>query len=62
MQTSRQQQQQQRQQIQNLGLATRTIHGGQRPEENHCQAIVTPIVTSVTFKQQEPGAQRVRLF
>lgn len=56
MQSRRQQQQQQ---LQNLGLATRAIHGGQQPEENSCQAVVTPIVTSVTFKQNEPGAQRV---
>ncbi|KAL5291340.1 CTH.2 family protein [Megaselia abdita] len=55
---SRRQQQQQQQQLQNLGLATRVIHGGQQPEENSCQAVVTPIVTSVTFKQNEPGSQR----
>lgn len=56
---SRRQQQQQQQQLQNLGLATRAIHAGQQPEENNCQAVVTPIVTSVTYKQNEPGAQRV---
>jgi cystathionine gamma-lyase len=55
MQSRRQAQQQQNQ---NQGLATRAVHGGQRPEENQWQAIVTPIVTSVTNKQNEPGSQR----
>lgn len=47
------------QQWQNSGLATRAIHGGQQPEDNSYQAVVTPIVTTVVYKQNEPGAQKV---
>jgi len=61
--SSRQQERQQKlqrkqQELKNCGQATKIIHSGQCPEDNECQAIVTPIVTSVTYKQNEPGAQK----
>ncbi|KAL5291341.1 CTH.2 family protein [Megaselia abdita] len=44
--------------MQDLGMATRAIHGGQCPDERECKSVVTPIVMSVTYQQNEPGSQR----
>lgn len=48
--------------MQELGLATRAIHGGQCPDETECKSVVTPIVTSVTYRQSEAGSQRVSIW
>ncbi|KAG6450531.1 hypothetical protein O3G_MSEX006629 [Manduca sexta] len=37
------------------GFATLAIHAGQEPEKWKSAAVVTPIVTSTTFKQPAPG-------
>ena len=36
-------------------FGTRAIHEGQDPDQWGCKAIVPPIFTSTTYKQEEPG-------
>lgn len=41
------------------GFATSAIHHDQEPEKWSSMAVVTPIVTSTTYKQYEPGHFKV---
>lgn len=41
------------------GFATTAIHAGQDPEKWSSAAVVTPIVTSTTFKQPAPAEHTV---
>lgn len=41
------------------GFATLAIHTAQEPEKWNSAAVVTPIVTSTTFKQNTPGEMKV---
>lgn len=41
------------------GFATKAIHVGQDPEQWHSMAVIAPIVTSTTFKQEAPGKHSV---
>lgn len=41
------------------GFATIAIHAGQEPEKWNSAAVVTPIVTSTTFKQPAPAEHTV---
>lgn len=42
------------------GFATIAIHHAQEPEKWSSAAVVTPIVTSTTFKQPAPGEHTVK--
>lgn len=41
------------------GFATKAIHVGQDPEQWNSMAVIAPIVTSTTFKQEAPGKHKV---
>lgn len=41
------------------GFATKAIHAGQDPENWNSFAVIPPIVTSTTFKQDAPGQHKV---
>lgn len=41
------------------GFATKAIHVGQDPEQWTSMAVIPPITTSTTFKQDGPGQHRV---
>lgn len=41
------------------GFATKAIHVGQDAEQWNSMAVVAPIVTSTTFKQEAPGKHSV---
>lgn len=43
------------------GFATKAIHVGQDPEQWTSMAVITPIVTSTTFKQEAPGKHSVNI-
>ena len=52
--------------VEHLGLlkqdphfATKLMHEGQEPEQWSSMAIVTPIITTTTFKQHAPGVTEV---
>ena len=36
-------------------FGTKAIHTGQEPEQWECKALVPPIFTATTYKQDEPG-------
>lgn len=44
------------------GFATKAIHVGQDPEQWNSMAVIPPITTSTTFKQDGPGEHRVSFF
>lgn len=44
------------------GYATKAIHVGQDPEQWNSMAVIPPIITSATFKQDGPGEHSVSLF
>lgn len=44
------------------GFATKAIHAGQDPEQWESMAVVCPLVTSTTFKQDGPAQFRVIFF
>lgn len=41
------------------GFATKAIHVGQDPEQWSSMAVIAPIVTSTTFKQEAPAKHKV---
>lgn len=41
------------------GFATKAIHVGQDPEQWASNAVIAPIVTSTTYKQEAPGVHKV---
>lgn len=41
------------------GFATKAIHVGQDPEKWKSMAVIPPIVTSTTFKQEAPAKHSV---
>lgn len=41
------------------GFATKAIHVGQDPEQWSSNAVIAPIVTSTTYKQEAPGVHSV---
>lgn len=44
------------------GFATKAIHVGQDAEQWNSMAVVAPIVTSTTFKQEAPAKHKVQQF
>lgn len=48
--------------VQPSGFATKAIHVGQDPEQWNSMAVIPPITTSTTFKQDGPGEHRVSKF
>lgn len=48
--------------VQPSGFATKAIHVGQDPEQWNSMAVIPPITTSTTFKQDGPGEHRVSFF
>lgn len=42
------------------GFATAAIHHDQEPEKWSSMAVVTPLVTSTTYKQYAPGDYKVK--
>lgn len=44
------------------GFATKAIHVGQDPEQWASMAVIPPIVTSTTFKQEAPAKHKVHIY
>lgn len=45
--------------VQPKGFATKAIHVGQDPDQWNSRAVIPPIVTSTTFKQEAPAKHSV---
>lgn len=43
-------------------FGTKAIHVGQDPEQWNCKALVPPIFTATTYKQDQPGKPVINQF